>query len=222
MLSVLVAFAGAAAVAGIVTTNSSNRIAVHVIRRCAAGAECVRPGTVQRMKAEASQIWSSLDVRIDWIDSADDILTGKPHLRVMLEENAEPGPAWPAHRGYLLAAIHQPEAPCGVGLARVWAVEGKRYAASIRVNGIPFASLPETIAEVFLGRALGRALAHEIGHYLLPDEGHTAVGLMRARFVPLELLEPATERRYGLDASQRAALWSCRSAPAILTTPAIR
>lgn len=34
--------------------------------------------------------------------------------------------------------------------------------------------------EILIGRALGRALAHEVGHYLLRSKGHTARGLMRA------------------------------------------
>jgi len=32
-----------------------------------------------------------------------------------------------------------------------------------------------------LGRAPGRALAHELGHYLLPLKTHTPAGLMRGR-----------------------------------------
>jgi hypothetical protein len=35
--------------------------------------------------------------------------------------------------------------------------------------------------EIVLGRVFGRALAHEIGHYLLRTRGHSATGLMRAR-----------------------------------------
>lgn len=34
--------------------------------------------------------------------------------------------------------------------------------------------------ETLIGRALGRALAHELGHYLLRTKAHTSRGLMRA------------------------------------------
>lgn len=34
--------------------------------------------------------------------------------------------------------------------------------------------------EILLARALGRALAHELGHYLLKSRTHAASGLMRA------------------------------------------
>ena len=39
----------------------------------------------------------------------------------------------------------------------------------------------------FLARALGRALAHEIGHYLLGSKQHTARGLMKARQTAVDL-----------------------------------
>ena len=39
---------------------------------------------------------------------------------------------------------------------------------------------PPDFREVVLGRVLGRALAHEIGHFLLRSRNHSAIGLMRA------------------------------------------
>ena len=52
-----------------------------------------------------------------------------------------------------------------------------------------------TIAQrrTFLARALGRALAHEIGHYLLRSKEHTRGGLMKARHAAGDLFGP--ERR---------------------------
>jgi hypothetical protein len=50
----------------------------------------------------------------------------------------------------------------------------------------------KTIAEreMLLGRAMGRALAHEIGHYLLASKIHTAKGLMQAKRGAAELFSP--------------------------------
>src|SRR5262245_61218394 len=42
--------------------------------------------------------------------------------------------------------------------------------------------------DVVVGRVLGRALAHEIGHYLLRSRQHSATGLMRARPPALTLV----------------------------------
>jgi hypothetical protein len=46
-----------------------------------------------------------------------------------------------------------------------------------------------TIAEreTLIGRAMGRALAHEIGHYLLASKAHSAAGVMQARRGAAEL-----------------------------------
>ena len=56
-----------------------------------------------------------------------------------------------------------------------------RAAAERLLRNTP--GLPNTTIvshEILLGRALGRALAHECGHYLLRSRGHTTRGLMRA------------------------------------------
>jgi hypothetical protein len=42
------------------------------------------------------------------------------------------------------------------------------------------AEMPSAQREMLLGRAMGRALAHELGHYLLASKAHTKKGLMRA------------------------------------------
>jgi len=41
-----------------------------------------------------------------------------------------------------------------------------------------------------LSRALGRALAHEIGHYLLGSKDHSAAGLMKGSHVASDFLAP--------------------------------
>ena len=62
-----------------------------------------------------------------------------------------------------------------------------------------------TIAQrrTFLARALGRALAHEIGHYLIGSKEHTRSGLMKARHTAGDLFGP--ERRgFVLSAADRS------------------
>jgi hypothetical protein len=49
------------------------------------------------------------------------------------------------------------------------------------------------------GRVFGRALAHELGHYLLESRGHSRSGLMRAS-PPAEALVEAGTRGFGLSA----------------------
>ena len=61
--------------------------------------------------------------------------------------------------------------------------------------------MPILERETYLGRALGRALAHEIGHYLLAAKTHTASGLMKANFTAAELFMPE-KRQFAISNAQ--------------------
>jgi hypothetical protein len=61
--------------------------------------------------------------------------------------------------------------------------------------------LPAAIQNQFLARALGRAAAHEIGHYLLASKTHEASGLMRAQFATADLME-RSPRNFRLSQAQ--------------------
>ena len=61
--------------------------------------------------------------------------------------------------------------------------------------------------EALLGRALGRAFAHEAGHYLLNSKAHASNGLMRAAW-PAEQFLSGDRQPFALDADeQSAARW---------------
>jgi hypothetical protein len=55
--------------------------------------------------------------------------------------------------------------------------------------------------DLMLGRANGRALAHEIGHFLLRSRQHSAAGLMRALQPMADLVDPS-RRRFGLSVDE--------------------
>ena len=50
--------------------------------------------------------------------------------------------------------------------------------------------MPIAQQHTMLGRAMGRALAHELGHYLLASKVHTRQGLMKAVLTAVELFMP--------------------------------
>jgi hypothetical protein len=50
--------------------------------------------------------------------------------------------------------------------------------------------MPLAQRETLLARAMGRALAHELGHYLLASKIHTPRGLMKATLTAVELFAP--------------------------------
>ena len=99
-----------------------------------------------------------------------------------------------------------------IPLARVGPVPIRvDYAAIDRLLGLlPAATLGHVVGRQQLapsdvGRALGRVLAHEIGHVLLDGSGHRRSGLMRASFVPSELVD-YRRRAYRLSSAEVARL----------------
>src|SRR5262249_27666851 len=131
----------------------------------------------------------------------------RPLLTAFLEGEGAPAPR---NEAAVLASLHPPAEPCEGGVVRVWLKNVRRHLASLHVAGVPFADLPEALGSVVLARALGRALAHEIGHYLLGTSAHSERGLMRAHYAPIEFSE-ALSPRYGLSVYERERLASCRS-----------
>jgi len=62
--------------------------------------------------------------------------------------------------------------------------------------------MPPVQRENLLGRAMGRVLAHELGHFLLASKVHTPRGLLKAQRTTAELFTP--ERGgFKIDAAQR-------------------
>jgi hypothetical protein len=182
-------------------------LAVQLIHRCSRGTACVRIQAIDQMVRETQQIWSSLDVRIAWNDSPRGSLAGADGgLIVFLEEQGAP----PAQQDPVLASLGQPLEPCGPALAHVWMRNIRDFIATVAVGGKRIENLPNALADLILGRALGRTLAHEIAHYLLGTGRHSSQGLLRSTFEPYELLEAVGHARYGLSASDRLSLLTCR------------
>jgi hypothetical protein len=65
--------------------------------------------------------------------------------------------------------------------------------------------MPTMQRETLLARAMGRALAHELGHYLLASKSHTEHGLMKAVLTAVELFQPGAGT-FRIDAAQRGAV----------------
>ena len=59
--------------------------------------------------------------------------------------------------------------------------------------------------ETLLGRAMGRTLAHELGHYLFASKVHTPRGLMKASRTAYEFFSP-DRSGFAIEARQRQAI----------------
>jgi hypothetical protein len=73
----------------------------------------------------------------------------------------------------------------------VFLTDIERLVTSAHVLGLSEWQWPPTLRDQLIGRALGRVLAHEIGHYLLRSKGHTADGLMRPQQLADDLISPS-------------------------------
>jgi hypothetical protein len=91
--------------------------------------------------------------------------------------------------------------------------------STVRLNGNSDREWPTALHDLLLGRVLGRALAHEIGHFLLQSRDHAETGLMRARQWTTDLVSP-DRRGFGLSAGEVARLTAITSA-AFHSAPAV-
>jgi hypothetical protein len=138
------------------------------------------------LKDEAERLWRPYGVHLEWTDSRTSAVA--PHgfsLEAVLDRQIdEPDlPKWTTVLGRAYLNLDVPNArPIRVS------VNGTEQVLALRTTSR--ASIVSIVHDHELGRALGRVLAHEIGHLLLGVPYHDEVGLMRAVFRPDELAEP--------------------------------
>ena len=79
-----------------------------------------------------------------------------------------------------------------LSVRRAMELLGRAERAARRLSEMP------GMVERLLPRALGRALAHELGHYLLARRDHSRAGLMREAFRPEDLADAGEGQRMQL------------------------
>jgi hypothetical protein len=130
---------------------------------------------------EAESIWRSAGVRIHWLDARHgDAAT--PALRVHVVRHAG-APARVTR--WAVGELLRSEDGAAIAFASIARAEQVVRAAG---SG-PTQAIPESVMHHRLGVVLGRAVAHEIGHYLLESSTHAGRGLMRATFQPREFTD---------------------------------
>src|SRR5580765_928099 len=139
------------------------------------------------LKNETEALWRPYGVHLEWTDSsASGAAPSGLSLEAILERRIidEPGlPKWAPVLGVASVKRNVPSArPILVSLDATESVLARRTISRTSSGWI--------VQDHDLGRALGRVLAHEIGHVLLGAPYHDDVGLMRAMFRPDELAEP--------------------------------
>lgn len=93
----------------------------------------------------------------------------------------------------------------------------RRLLATATYLGQPVRRLPAGLVQRLTAIALGRAVAHELGHYLLRTPTHAAQGLMRASLRAQHLIEAVAPMQ--LAADDIARLRARVQAPALARSP---
>jgi hypothetical protein len=126
---------------------------------------------------EVIGIWAAYGVDIRVLDGCTDARAAAVRLGVAFTDRADASSAAGA-LGSIQFVDHVPEP------------EIKIYPNTIRalIRGVAqtshnFDDLPFALRSQIEGRVAGRALAHEIGHFLLRSPGHSESGLMRPRHI---------------------------------------
>lgn len=145
------------------------------------------------LKEEARAIWRREGVHLRWPTEAGDAVADAS-LRVLVLQRDAIAPAahtWPV--GELVRdAAGTPFAVISTGAAR-------RVLAAAVPRGEP-----QAIAQHRLGLVLGRAVAHEVGHFLLATGDHARSGLMRAH---VDVADFADLRSGGFQLDRDAGRW---------------
>lgn len=149
------------------------------------------PREIQALMREASALWRPSGVKLTWIQSP--VSRALPRqalaLDVVCDEDETPAAALDG-----LVRLGSTSFRDGDGVAeptlRLSVRSVRRLVSDVRWTGHYVADWPPSIRQELIGRALGRVLAHEIGHFLFAWRRHTARGLMRAQFGATELLDP--------------------------------
>src|SRR5262249_33280866 len=140
-------------------------------------------------------IWGPTGIVLDWQRISSATVAATWRVTVTFDDGEEDVLEPPGALGWIPFTTDGPEPSIRLSRANAEAV----------IRGTPGAAGPASLrTEILIGRALGRALAHELGHYLLRSKAHTPRGLMRARWPVGELLS-ADRRGFRLTAEECAA-----------------
>jgi hypothetical protein len=132
------------------------------------------------LMSEAQSIWNDGYVRLKWVNR-DDEAEGPALLQVLVMARAVPPPG--EESPWTVGELVRRRGADAVAIASI--TGARRIVDETRFSLL---DAPATV-DHRLGIVLGRAVAHEIGHYLLQTSTHAPDGLMRARIDPHEFAD---------------------------------
>jgi hypothetical protein len=153
---------------------------------------------IQHVCAETDAIWRPAGITFEWHRVTSDDDSGDSQLVVTIDDQRKTGRPGQAPLGWITFTAGVPEK--SIHLSR-------RTAEELLLRTADLPQHPIMFHDMLVGRALGRALSHEVGHYLLESRDHTTQGLMRA-LVPSDQFFALGRFGFELTAEERAlAAW---------------
>jgi hypothetical protein len=162
----------------------------------------ISPHLVKETLDEAGAVWHDAGITLAWrvVPGGRPEYSATPH--VVINDDAGRTPRG-GHTPIGWVEFHRPDEPDQeIHVSRGNGMKLLRGAAGL---GRSADRMPPSEVNVLLGRMLGRALAHELGHFLLRSSVHTNAGLMRTGRAVRELLAPG-RRGFDVDGAQRSAV----------------
>jgi hypothetical protein len=165
------------------------------------------PSLVKALLAEADAIWRPSGITMLWQAAARIVRPVEQReagpfvpnsLNVVIGENRGGGTSSRVPLGWIVfddVTVPEQEIYLSYANARQMMEQARGVVGLID-------QMPIMQREILLARAMGRALAHELGHYLLASKAHTERGLMKAIMTASELFMPDA-RAFRLEPAQR-------------------
>jgi hypothetical protein len=154
------------------------------------------PVARKELLRETVDLWHAAGVKVRWSRSAEGNGHGEApggtrhvHVRIMVLNKAPDDQRSSEHRSRPLASIPFVNTD-PVPLISAYPAEVERLLKAARLNDRFVAELPAILRDRLAGRVLGRAVAHELGHFLFASKNHAPSGLMRPTHPISRLLAP--------------------------------
>lgn len=193
LIMLTLAAASATPLAG--TTASRHRTAGSMQTIVLITAPDVDAALMDRIVDEADAIWRAAGITFTWTHASPPATPDAPQIAVVIDDVRPDVSESHEPLGWIPFTPNGPQA----------SIHLSRASAESLCHGWPNVE-NKTIAghNHLIARALGRALSHELGHYLFQSKVHTARGLMRATW-PSDELFSADRHGFELTADQRTA-----------------
>src|SRR5262245_40307500 len=162
----------------------------------------VSPHLVTETLTEAGAVWNDVGITLAWrvVVDSEPQYSAAPHV-VIADETAQGASKTQTPLGWVRFK-HPDDPDQEIQTSRQ---NGIKLLQSYAGLGRPVERMPPAEVDANLGRILGRALAHEPGHYLLRSATHTTQGLMRGNHTIREFIALG-RRGFEVDPAQRAAV----------------